>query len=382
MVSSCLPPSTSLLQVDSTQHNFASFQPQQPALLEPKATAILPQVSERYSRQILFPGIGSSGQQRLLQSRVLIVGCGALGSSQAESLARAGVGFLRIVDRDFVESSNLQRQTMFTEHDADERLPKAVAAAKHITQINSEILVEPVVIDVNNSNVERLIDTCDLVIDGTDNFTTRYLLNDACVKHRVNWIYGAAVGSYGVTLTIRPHQTVCLRCVFEELPAAGSAPTCDTAGVVMPIINVIAAIQVTEALKLLTGSEAQLHGSLLQVDVWTNEWRGISPGPPRPECATCGLGLFESLAADANRQAAILCGRDAVQIQPATPTAVDFRTLAARLEGAGEVKFNDYLLRFRSGNFELTVFPDARSIIRGTDEIGLARSLYAKYIGN
>jgi molybdopterin/thiamine biosynthesis adenylyltransferase len=249
-------------------------------------------MNERYSRQILFSGIGEEGQRRLLQSRALIVGCGALGSAQAESLARAGVGHLKIADRDFVEASNLQRQTMFTERDAAERIPKAVAAANHIREINQEIAVEPEVVDVNHSNIERLVKSCDVVLDGTDNFATRYLINDACVKHEVNWIYGAAVGSYGVTMTIQPHQTACLRCVFEEAPPAASAPTCDTAGVIMPIISVVAAVQVSEALKLLTGQIGQLHGSLMQFDVWRNEWRKINPGPPSAACPTCGLGKF------------------------------------------------------------------------------------------
>src|SRR6185295_4991992 len=199
-------------------------------------------MSERYSRQILFTGIGAAGQQRLAKSRVLIVGCGALGSAHAEGLARAGVGKLRIADRDFVEASNLQRQTMFTERDAAERVPKAIAAANHIREINSEIEVEPEIVDVNHANIERLLTGCDVVLDGTDNFATRYLINDACVKHEVDWVYGAAVGSYGVTMTVRPHQTPCLRCVFAEAPPAASAPTCDTAGVIMPIISVVAAV--------------------------------------------------------------------------------------------------------------------------------------------
>ena len=339
-------------------------------------------MNERYSRQILFDGIGDEGQRRLLGSRLLIVGCGALGTAQAESLARAGVGRIRIVDRDFVEFSNLQRQTMFTEQDAVDRLPKSIAAANHLDQINSQVEIEPLVVDVNHSNIERLIESCDVVIDGTDNFSTRYLINDACVKHQINWIYGAAVGSYGVSMTVRPHQTACLRCVFEETPATASAPTCDTAGVIMPIINVVAAVQVTEALKLLTGRIEVLHNSLMQFDVWTNDWRRINPGSARNDCPTCGLGLFESLNPDAIEGAAVLCGRDAIQILPARATALDFKSLASRLENAGVVKFNDYLLRFETGQFELTVFPDARSIIRGTDEIAVARSLYAKYIGN
>ena len=315
-------------------------------------------------------------------ARVLIVGCGALGTAQAEALCRAGVGRLRIVDRDFVEPSNLQRQTMFTEADAESRLPKAIAAANHLREINSEIEIEPHIVDVNHSNIEQLIDGCDVVVDGTDNFATRYLLNDACVKHNITWIYGAAVGSYGVTMTVCPHQTACLRCVFEETPPAASAPTCDTAGVIMPIINIVAAVQVSEALKLLTGRVEDLHGSLMQFDVWRNEWRKIGPGAPRADCPVCGLGSYETLTPESHEAAAVLCGRDAIQISPSQPTRVNFASLAERLRRAGEVKFNEYLLRFRTGNFELTVFKDARSIIRGTSEIAIARSLYAKYIGN
>ena len=341
-----------------------------------------PLAEGRYSRQVLFSEIGAEGQERLVASRVLIVGCGALGTAQAEALSRAGVGKIRIADRDFVEASNLQRQTMFTEDDARERMPKAVAAARHIGEINSEIEVEAEVIDVNYSNIERLITGCDVVVDGTDNFATRYLLNDACVKHRTDWIYGAAVGSYGVTMTIQPHQTACLRCIFEEAPPAATAPTCDTAGVIMPIISVVAAVQVSEALKLLTGRRVDLHGSLMQFDIWRNEWRKINPGPPAVNCPTCALARYDTLAATAGEFAAVLCGRNAVQISPPRPTHVDFEELAARLGPNGEVSFNDYLLRFRTGEFELTVFRDARSIIRGTDEISTARSLYARYIGN
>lgn len=338
--------------------------------------------SNRYSRQVLFAGIGAEGQRRLLNSRVVIIGCGALGSAQAESLARAGIGSLRIVDRDFVEFSNLQRQTMFTETDADQRLPKAIAAANHLLEINSEISLEPEIADVNHSNIEALIQGCDVVIDGTDNFATRYLINDACVKHGLNWIYGAAVGSYGVTMTIRPGVTPCLRCIFPEAPPAASAPTCDTAGVIMPIINVVAAVQVSEALKLLTGSEESLHRSLMQFDIWQNQWRSISIGEPAENCVTCSLRQFDSLDSDNSEFAAVLCGRHAVQVSPALPAQVNLVELGERLAPAGEVQGNEYLLRFRTGEFEMTIFRDARSIIRGTDDIGTARSLYAKYIGN
>jgi len=339
-------------------------------------------VSDRYSRQILFNGIGREGQRRLLNSRLLIVGCGALGSAQAESLARAGVGKLRIADRDFVEASNLQRQTMFTESDAAEHLPKTIACANHISQINSDIKVEAEIVDVNHSNVERLIEDCDLVLDGTDNFATRYLINDACVKHNINWIYGAAVGSYGVTMTIRPKETPCLRCIFPEAPPAASAPTCDTAGVIMPIVSIVAAVQVSEALKILTGRAESLHNSLIQFDVWRNEWRRISVGERLPDCPTCALRNFETLEADRQESAAVLCGRHAVQVSPSQPSRVDLAALGERLQASGDVKANDYLLRFRAGDYELTVFQDARSIIRGTDDIATARSLYAKYIGN
>ncbi|HYE65307.1 MAG TPA: ThiF family adenylyltransferase [Pyrinomonadaceae bacterium] len=339
-------------------------------------------MNERYSRQILFGGIGEAGQRRLLESGAVIIGCGALGTAQAEALARAGVGRLRVVDRDFVEASNLQRQTMFTERDAQERLPKAIACANHIAEINSDIGTEAEVADVNHTNVERLIKDCDVVLDGTDNFATRYLINDACVKHGVNWIYGAAVGSYGVTMTVRPRATPCLRCLFEETPAAGSAPTCDTAGVIMPIISVVAAVQVSEALKLLAGQTGSLHNSLMQFDVWRNEWRRVALGKPAPECPTCALGLYETLEAEAGDFVAVLCGRNAVQIRPPQPASVDLARLADRLRASVEVKVNPYLLRFRAGDYEMTVFQDARSIIRGTEDVATARSLYAKYVGS
>ncbi len=338
-------------------------------------------INERYSRQILFAGIGKEGQRRLLESRAVIIGCGALGSSQAEALARAGVGNLRIIDRDFVEASNLQRQTMFTESDASERLPKAVACVNRIGLINSDIQAEAEVADVNRTNIERLIKDSDVVIDGTDNFATRYLINDACVKHGIDWVYGAAVGSYGVTMTIRPHVTPCMRCVFEEAPPAGSAQTCDTAGVIMPIISVVAAVQVSEALKLLVGDTAQLHNSLMQFDVWNNEWRRIKLQEPSADCPTCGQARYEMLDADAEEFAAVLCGRNAIQISPSRSTRIDLEALSKRLGALGEVKANDYLVRFNAGEYELTVFQDARSIIRGTDDMATARSLYAKYVG-
>ncbi|MBP6003656.1 MAG: ThiF family adenylyltransferase [Pyrinomonadaceae bacterium] len=339
-------------------------------------------MNERYSRQILFHEIGKAGQERLLNSRVLLVGCGALGAAHAEMLARAGVGKLRIVDRDFVEFTNLQRQTLFSEEDANERLPKAIAAKNRIAAINSEIEVEAIIADVNHSNVESMIDGCDLVIDGTDNFQVRYLLNDACVKHKKTWIYGAAVSSYGTTMTIIPGVTPCLRCIFDEMPDAGSSPTCDTAGVIMPIIATVSATQVSEALKILVGDLESLHGSLMQFDLWANDRQRIKLGGPNAECKTCGQGNFEFLDAEAPEFAAVLCGRNAVQIAPPKAVQLDLDALADRLKFSTAVNVNEYLLRFSAGEHEMTVFRDGRAIIKGTDDPSVARSLYAKYVGS
>lgn len=338
-------------------------------------------MNTRYSRQILFNPIGKSGQEKLLNSRVLLVGCGALGASHAEMLARAGVGKLRIVDRDFVEFTNLQRQTLYKEQDAVDRLPKAIAAKKRIAEINSEIEVEAIVADINQNNIESLLENCDLVLDGTDNFQVRYLVNDACVKHKKTWIYGAAVSSYGTTMTISPNETPCLRCIFEEIPDAGSSPTCDTTGVIMPIISTISAVQVTEALKILTGNVDKLHHSLLQFDVWQNDWRKIKLHEPLKDCVCCGERKFEFLENENREFFTTLCGRDAVQISAPKPTKIVLSSLADKLKNLGEIKQNEYLVRFKADGFEVTVFQDARAIIKGTDDLTVARTVYAKYVG-
>ncbi len=339
---------------------------------------------ERYSRQILFPGIGKDGQQRLAQSQVAIIGCGALGAMQAEMLSRAGTGRLRLIDRDLIEESNLQRQIMYDERDVADRLPKAVAAARRISRINSEVNVEPLVKDVNYTNIEDLIRDVDLIIDGTDNFEARYLINDAAVKLNKTWIYGAAVGSYGMHMTIRPGLTPCLRCIFPEMPAVGTFPTCDTAGVILPIIATIASYQITEALKILTGAHDQLHNSLLQIDIWENRFNQLKIEGLREEgdCRTCKQAKYDFLTARSGQLVTSLCGRNAVQITPAGEARVDLVDLAGQLRNAGEVSYNRFLLKFRVGEYELTVFPDARSIIKGTDDPNLARSLYARYIGS
>lgn len=346
--------------------------------------------AERYSRQILFPGIGSAGQQKLAASHAVIIGCGALGAMHAEMLARAGVGRLRLIDRDFIEASNLHRQIMFEERDVADHLPKAIAAATRINRINSEIQAEAIVTDVNYTNIEELIHNADVVLDGTDNFEVRYLLNDAAIKLSKPWVYGAAVGSYGVQMTILPGKTPCLRCVFPEAPAPGTTPTCDTAGVILPIIAAVSAHQVTEALKILTGQMNKLHGKLLQFDVWENQWRQIGIQNLRAEnsgepCRACQQHHFDFLTARGGSLLMSLCGRNAVQIAPAGRSQMDFAALAEQLRGSGEVSYNRFLLRLRlrhaGSDYEITVFPDARSIIKGTEDTSLARSLYARFIG-
>jgi molybdopterin/thiamine biosynthesis adenylyltransferase len=338
---------------------------------------------ERYSRQILFDGIGEAGQARLNESCAVIIGCGALGAVQAETLARAGVGRLILVDRDFVEESNLQRQIMFEESDARERLPKAIAACRRIGRVNSDIQVEPLVTDVNFKNIEEIIADADVVLDGTDNFETRFLINDACVKMNKAWIYGAAVGSYGLTMTVLPHETPCLRCVLEAMPEPGSGETCDTAGVLMPIISIIASLQAVEAIKILTGQKEKLHGALVRVDVWDFQINKINLAnfSGQDDCPVCSQDEFEFLRGAGRQVAVSLCGRNAVQIGQSGSSKIDFQSLAARLKPLGEVAFNDFLLRFRVEDYDITVFRDARSIIKGTNDINIARGVYARYIG-
>jgi molybdopterin-synthase adenylyltransferase len=340
-------------------------------------------IEERYSRQMLFAGVGRAGQARLGRSKVVIIGCGALGNVQAETLARAGVGRLILVDRDFVEESNLQRQVMFEESDASERLPKPVAAARRIARVNSDVEVEPVVTDVNYENVEEIIAGADVVLDGTDNFETRYLINDACVKGGLPWIYGAAVGSYGLTMTVVPDETPCLRCVLPVMPDPASGPTCDTAGVIMPIISVIGSIQSAEAMKLLTGQSSKLHRSLMRIDVWDFQFNrmDLASFSDNQDCPACGKRDFEFLRGAGRQVTTTLCGRNAVQIARSGQASIDFARLAERLKPSGDVAFNDFLLRFRVDDYDITVFRDARSIIRGTTDPAIARGLYSRYIG-
>lgn len=336
---------------------------------------------ERYSRQILFRGIGAEGQQRLAAGRVAIVGCGATGSALASLLARAGVGTLRIVDRDYVESSNLQRQSLFEEQDAAESLPKAIAAARGINAFNSAIAVEPRVEDLVPSNIEALLDGMDVILDGTDNFETRYLLNDYAVMSSVPWIYTAAVGSYGVTLNVLPGETACLACIFPDTPQ-GMVETCETSGILNTAVNVVASIAATETVKLLVGGTArqQVRKTLWSCDVWTNQQTEIAAAKQRADCRACGERDFVHLAGE-GRPHITMCGRNSVQIhERARP--IDFAEMQLRLEGLGIVRHNEFVLKFWREPYEMTLFPDGRAIIKGTTDTGVARSLYARYVGS
>jgi adenylyltransferase/sulfurtransferase len=336
------------------------------------------QNNERYSRQVLFTEIGVAGQNKLSQSRVVIVGCGATGSVLASLLARSGVGTLRILDRDYVEASNLQRQSLFDENDARESVPKAIAAARQIARFNSEIMVEPHVADLIPANVDSLLGGCDLILDGTDNFETRYLINDYAVKNSAAWIYAAAVGSYGVTMNILPGETACLACIFPESPR-GTVETCETAGILNSAVNLVASLAATEALKFLVGARARMRRTLLSWDCWTNEQAELAAIRPRAGCRACS-GDFVHLAGE-GRPHITLCGRNSVQIHE-RQRPVDFAEMSARLQPLGNVRHNEFVLKFWREPYEMTLFPDGRAIIKGTTDTAIARSLYARYVGS
>lgn len=334
----------------------------------------------RYSRQELFAGIGPEGQRRIRSATVTVVGCGALGSALAETMARAGVGTLLVVDRDFVEPSNLQRQSLFDEEDAASGLPKAVAAERKLRRINSDVRVEGIVTDLVPDNAARLLRGAQVVLDGTDNFEARFLVNDVCVREGIPWVYGACVGSYGLALAVRPRVTPCLRCLLEHMPAPGSGPTCDTAGVIAPIVQVVAGIQGAEALKLLAGREAALLPGVVTVDLWQSQFDVMDLRGRAPWCPACVEGRFEY--AEGGRAAtAVLCGRDAVQVRAPLGTQVDLPALAERLRPLGEVRRNEYLVRFSADGHEVVVFADGRAIVKGVTDTAQARALYARYVG-
>jgi len=336
-------------------------------------------IDERYSRQVLYPGIGVHGQKRLTQGHVAVVGCGATGAAAASLLARAGVGILTLVDRDLVEESNLQRQVLFDEADARESLPKAEAARRKIAQFNSRTDVRAHVADLVPSNIHTLLGDAAIVLDATDNFATRYLLNDYAVQQGRPWIYAAAVGAYAATMNILPGETACLACLFPK-PPAGMVDTCDTAGILNTAVNFAASVEVTEALKFLVGAQDKMRRTLLGRDLWSNDQAEISAAAPRAQCSVCQLRDFAHLRGEHQPQIT-LCGRNSVQIHE-HHRPVDFAEMQRRLEPHGKVNFNQLLLRFERGDYTVTVFADGRALVQGTTDITLARSLYARFIGS
>jgi molybdopterin-synthase adenylyltransferase len=333
---------------------------------------------DRYSRQTLFPGIGKTGQHKLDNSSVVIIGCGALGTVIATILARAGIGKIKIIDRDFIEYHNLQRQVLFDEDDIRNQLPKAIAAERHLRKVNSSIEIEGIVADVNYTNIERFVHGSDLILDGLDNLETRFLLNDVAVKYKIPWIYGGAVSSSGMTMTIVPDKTPCLRCVWNNPTGYGLAMTCDTTGVITPAPFVIGSLQATEAMKILVGEE-NINRDLISIDVWTAELKRFRINR-RIDCPSCH-GKFEFLGAQFGTKTTSLCGQNAVQVLNPGVKEVSFEQLETRLKEVGKVSHNEFMLNFTVDSQEMVIFPDGRAIVKNTADESLARGLYAKYIG-
>lgn len=330
----------------------------------------------RYSRQMLFSPIGKEGQKRLQQSAVLIVGMGALGTAVANHLVRAGVGHVKFVDRDFVEMSNLQRQMLFDEDDAEQALPKAVAAERKLKKINSDIEIEGIVLDVTSENIETLLEGIDIVIDGTDNFATRFLLNDAAFKKGIPYVYGGVVGSRGMSAMFIPNQTACLRCLIDQ---DVSSETCDTVGVISPIVDMIASLEANEAIKYLVGSK-QLRKTLMTIDIWNNRIFELNITRVNTDCLTCQKKEYPSLRAREEHFITTLCGRETIQIKG--KRAISLEDWAKRLSQVGEIKLTPFLLQvFLPEGEKLTLFPDGRTLIHGTDDVARAKTLYSRYIG-
>ena len=337
----------------------------------------------RYDRQMRFAPLGQDGQQQLACARALVCGCGALGSVIAETLVRSGVGFIRVVDRDFLELNNLQRQVLYDEQDVADGLPKAIAAANKLRQINSEIVIEPAVTDVTFHNIASLASDVGVIVDGTDNFATRLLLNEFAVKHRKPWVYGGCIGAEGQTMTILPAETPCLACLIPEAPPPGTTPTCDTAGILAPIVNVIASIEAAEALKILSGRREAVNRRLTIIDLWDNQIRHVELSRLREsgDCRVCKHAEFRWLSGEQGDLSAALCGRNAVQLSAPQGAKLSLDLLAERLHGVGQIQQNPFLLRFSVDGYVLTVFPDGRTIVSGTADIATARTLHARYIG-
>jgi adenylyltransferase/sulfurtransferase len=344
---------------------------------------MMDQSLERYSRQILSQHIGEECQKVLMGSCAVVVGCGALGTVSSSYLTRAGIGQIRIIDRDFIEESNLQRQILFGENDIAEGLPKAIAAQRKLRQINTGITIEGIVTDVNYANIEELTKDADIIIDGTDNFETRFLINDFCIKSNIPWIYGACIGSRGLTMNIVPSKTPCLRCVFETMPQLGTFPTCDTAGVIGPIAGIIGSIQATEVIKILTGKHESANKTLIEIDVWDTKVKQIDVSELMGlnDCPTCKLHKYSYLEAEDGVMTTLLCGKNAVQVMCRNISNIDLVQLAKRLASISDVSSNEFMLRFKVKDNEFTVFPDGRAIITGTNDLSTAKSLYSKYLG-
>ncbi len=340
---------------------------------------------DRYSRQIRFPEIGLDGQKRIRAARVLLCGCGALGTVLADTLVRAGVGFLRIVDRDFVDLSNLQRQVLFDEQDVVDHMPKAIVAAGKLSRINSEVTLDPHVADIDWRNIREFARDVDLILDGTDNFEIRFLINDVSLELGIPWVYAGCVGSHGQTMAIFPHESACLRCVIESPPDAGATETCDTAGVLAPAIHMITALQATTALKILAGRRDLVAPQLTIVDVWEGSLRQMNLANlrERSQCPACVQDRRDWLHGGNASQSIVLCGRNSVQISPAQPARLSLEELAQKLERLGSVTRNPFLLRLTltDPSYELTIFRDGRAIVQGTDDIATARGLYARIVG-
>lgn len=334
---------------------------------------------QRYSRQIVFDGIGEEGQGRLLRSRVAIIGLGATGTVAANNLCRAGVGFIRIIDRDYVELVNLQRQTLYDEKDAFDPVPKAAAAFDRLAKINSEITLEPVVKDVNAANIEALVGDVDLVLDCSDNIEVRYLINEACDKLKKTWIYAGALAGEGLTMNIIPGETACFRCLFPEAPLPGSYPTCSTAGALNSATAVVASIESAEALKILVHSP-QVRKNLFKIDVWNNS-SGYIDVEKNPDCPVCGRHEYAALKGLVGTETVSLCGRDAVQITPDMKTEINFTDLAGKLSRIGDVKYGKFMLTFSDGSVEFSLFGDGRAIIKNVKDENAAKSIYSEYIG-
>lgn len=335
----------------------------------------------RYSRQVLFRPIGSEGQSRLRASRVALVGMGALGTISATQLVRAGVGFVRLIDRDIIEPSNLQRQSLYDESDAEAGRAKAEAAAEKLRQANSDVEIEVVVTDVHARNAEQWLSDVDVIVDGTDNFQIRYLINDVAVKHSIPWAYGGAVGSYGTTAFLRPATTLCLVCLFGPQQGVSGQDTCDTVGVIAPVVSMIASLQVAETLKYLTGNLDALANAMTYLDVWQNDFRTVRFEGPKADCPCCGRHEYDALNARLDGLTVSLCGRHTVQVRPQTPFSISLSDMAVRLGDFGHVRHNSNLLRCDMGDRQITLFADGRALIHGVDDVGIARSLYARYIG-